>query len=158
MPAGRPTQYSKETLQRSEQYLNSCVDRVENRLKERSNKSISYERVLRVKIPTIEGLASYLDISRPTIYAWSKKHGEFLYIIERLRATQADRLIRYGLSGEYNATIAKVLLTKHGYSSGSKRYNLHEEQIPVNQNSLLIHSFLNSYKQKTPTNGSSLSE
>jgi hypothetical protein len=35
-----------------------------------------------------------------------------------LRAKQADRLLNNGLAGTYNSTIAKVLLTKHGYREG----------------------------------------
>ena len=31
---------------------------------------------------------------------------------------QADRLLNNGLSGNYNPTIAKVMLTKHGYREG----------------------------------------
>lgn len=75
-----------------------------------------YDNRLKVKLPTIEGLAVYLGVHRDTIYEWSKLYPEFSDILEELRATQADRLMNNGLSGDYNSTIAKVLLTKHGYN------------------------------------------
>lgn len=36
--------------------------------------------------------------------------------MERLGSEQEERLINNGLGGQYNPTIAKVLLTKHGYT------------------------------------------
>jgi hypothetical protein len=115
MPAGRPTEYSEEIVSKTNKYIDSCVDEIENYHKTQGNKSDSYERIVNVKIPTIEGLAVYLKIGRTTVYEWIEKFPEFACIIEQLRATQADRLLNNGLSGNYNPTIAKVLLTKHGY-------------------------------------------
>lgn len=74
----------------------------------------------KVKIPTVEGLALFLGITRETLYNWEKLYPEFFSIMERLRQKQADALISNGLSGDYNPTIAKVLLTKHGYREGQE--------------------------------------
>ena len=58
------------------------------------------------------------------LWSWAKNSfftlsgHEFSAIIEQLQAEQEDRLINNGLSGNYNPTIAKVLLTKHGYREG----------------------------------------
>lgn len=71
---------------------------------------------LKVQLPTIEGLALFLEISRSTLYLWQKEHKAFSDIIEVLQQKQAQALINNGLSGNYNPTIAKVLLTKHGYT------------------------------------------
>ncbi len=57
----------------------------------------------------------YLHVNRDTLYEWEKANKEFSDIMGELRAIQADRLVNKGLSGDYNPTIAKVLLTKHGY-------------------------------------------
>jgi hypothetical protein len=67
-------------------------------------------------VPTIAGLAVHLDKTRPTMYEWAKLYPKFSYIIERLLANQELRLISGGLSSDMNSTIAKLILSKHGYS------------------------------------------
>lgn len=117
MPAGRPIEYDYERLgPLIEEYINKCVDEVEEYHKTRGEKSDSYERLVRVKLPTIEGLALYLGIDKTTVYEWEKTYTEFSHDVKRVRALQAERLINSGLSGDYNPMIAKVLLTKHGYN------------------------------------------
>ena len=101
----RPTKYSEEILTSTQNYIDSCVDTVQ----ESGNK---------VNLPTIEGLAYELRLNKTTIYAWRKEHEEFSNLIDDLLAKQARALINSGLSGDYNPTIAKVLLTKHGYREG----------------------------------------
>jgi len=77
-----------------------------------------------VYLPTIEGLALKLKINRDTIYAWESKglidgaediDREFSDIVGELRSSQAEKLLQFGLNGKYNATIAKLVLSKHGY-------------------------------------------
>src|SRR5262249_28803941 len=63
-----------------------------------------------------EGLAVALGIARSTVYLWADKHPEFSDILELLLSQQAAQLIQNGLSGRYNSTITKLMLTKHGYS------------------------------------------
>lgn len=96
----RPVEYRDNIVERVKQYLILCEDE-DN-----------------IKLPTIEGLSLFLDIARETVYDWEKKYKEFSDIIGRLRANQANELIQRGLSGKYNPTITKVLLTKHGYREG----------------------------------------
>ncbi len=113
---GRPTEYNGlDTLLKANKYIDSCKDEEYQRVKTDGDKTTSYDNLVKVKIPTIEGLANYLDVARSTIYEWKEKHKEFSDIIERLQQEQAERLINNGLAGTYNPTIAKVLLTKHGY-------------------------------------------
>lgn len=112
---GRPTDYSPEMLTAAEYYLKSRKD--EETVKGSDERPVYG---IRVKLPTIEGLAVWLGVSRDTIYEWEKHHEEFSDILGRLRAEQADKLINNGLSGDYNSTIAKVLLTKHGYREGQE--------------------------------------
>lgn len=111
----RPTEYNSETLTSVAKYLEICTDEVEQLVSGESEKFTKYENRLKVKLPSIEGLALYLGIHKDTIYAWEKLHPEFSDVIGDLRAKQAEALINNGLSGAYNSTIAKVLLTKHGY-------------------------------------------
>jgi hypothetical protein len=99
----RPTIYNEEYITKTREYLNSCVDDIANK---------------KVKLPSIEGLASFIGINRDTIYDWCKTNKEFSDIIDNLREKQAEKLLDNGLAGTYNSTIAKVLLTKHGYREG----------------------------------------
>lgn len=102
----RPTKYTEELLTKTMGYIAQCNDvYVEGKL-------------YTTKIPTIEGLAVYLEINKDTIYDWCKGNKEFSDVIDDIRNEQADRLINNGLAGRYNPTITKVLLTKHGYREG----------------------------------------
>lgn len=114
----RPTLYTEDILTKALAYLAECTDEVIEYHKTRGEKSDSYDRLVNVRIPTVEGLAVYLGVSRDTIYEWERVHPEFSDTLETLRSEQADRLLNGGLSGTYNSTIAKVLLTKHGYREG----------------------------------------
>lgn len=109
MAGGRPTKYSEEILIKVQEYLDTCVD-----LEEDGEMHIKRK----VNIPTLEGLAVYLKINKDTIQEWRKEHEEFSVLIADLLNIQASRLVNNGLSGTYNPTIAKVLLTKHGYREG----------------------------------------
>ena len=113
MPAGRPTKYNDKILEKAEQYLSECVDTTEQVVTGESEKFTSYKEKIKVNLPTIEGLAVYLNIHRDTLYQWEKEHPAFSDIIERLRGSQIKSLVNNGLSGDYNPTIAKVLLSKH---------------------------------------------
>lgn len=118
MAHGRPVEYTSEHVEKARKYLSECVDQIEEYHKTRGEKSDTYERLVRVKLPTIEGLAAYLKVARSTLYLWEETYPDFSDILEELRVNQADRLLNEGMSGTYNSTIAKVLLTKHGYREG----------------------------------------
>lgn len=103
----RPTLYSPEILEKTRQYILNCNDTPEN-------KELNIPK--QVNLPTIEGLAYEIKINKDTIYAWCREHEEFSDVIDDLRAKQAKSLMNNGLSGNYSPVIAKVLLTKHGYT------------------------------------------
>jgi hypothetical protein len=109
--AGRPTEYNGEILKKTREYIDSCSDELE---------TVGDKIIFSVNIPTIEGLAYHLKLHKDTIYTWRKEEDkkEFSDLIEELLAKQARELVNKGLSGRYNPTIAKVLLTKHGYREG----------------------------------------
>jgi len=67
-------------------------------------------------IPTIEGLAVKLSVARSSIYKWRDESEQFSDILEGLMAKQAKNLFNSGLTGDFNSTITKLILTKHGYS------------------------------------------
>lgn len=125
MPAGRPTEYNEKILKKAKKYLELCQDEEERQIIGLSAKGTElYKNKLKVKLPSIEGLAVYLGVARSTIYEWEKtenedkslKYPEFSDILGKILAEQAQRLINNGLSGDYNSTISKLILTKHGYS------------------------------------------
>lgn len=106
---GRPTKYNEQILVDTKAYIDACND-----VKEDKENGIQAS----VNLPTIEGLAYELKINKDTIYTWRKEQLEFSELISELLAKQAKSLVNNGLSGSYNPTIAKVLLTKHGYREG----------------------------------------
>lgn len=124
MTGGRPTKYSKEILKKTQEYLDLCKDGYE-RIASKRKRSTFYTHKMVVKVPTMGGLAKYLRVHRDTLYEWAKheENKDFSDIIGDLMSEQEDRLINNGLSGDYNPTIAKVLLTKHGYREGHEMSN-----------------------------------
>ena len=68
------------------------------------------------RFPTGAGLAKVLGISQRTVYNWGDKCEEFAYVLDALMQEQEIKLIDHGLHGEYNSTITKLLLSRHGYS------------------------------------------
>lgn len=123
MPGGRPTKYSPEILTQAEEYLAECVDVIEeyeDQEQQAHGGTLTRNRkpTLYVKIPTKEGLALYLGVTKPTLYEWEAKHKEFSSFMDKLGSAQASRLMQGGLAGTYNPKIAAILLTKHGYREG----------------------------------------
>lgn len=112
---GRPTKYSPAVAKKVVEYVDSCVDEVYDYHKTQGMTSNTFERKLNVKIPTLEGLATYLNVHRDTLQEWKKLHPEFSVSFDYLLRTQAERLMMGGLSGDYNPTIAKLILSaNHG--------------------------------------------
>ena len=100
MPAGRPTVYDDDLIAKAMEYVDSegeCAGDV---------------------VPTIAGMAVHLGISRETIRLWAadENRPEFFGIVERLLSTQEKKVINGSMTNVYNATISKLLLSKHGYS------------------------------------------
>lgn len=70
-------------------------------------------------IPSEAGLADHLNVSRSTVQLWAEKDEVFSGILERLKNRQERVLISGGLTkgdSGFNPLIAKMILTKHGYS------------------------------------------
>lgn len=112
---GRPTEYKESFVADAAKYLEQCEDEETEFHKTRGEKSDSYDRILTVKLPTIEGFAIYLGASVKSLYTWSEQHPDFLQALEDIKDAQKERLLAKGLSGEYNPTIAKLILSSnHG--------------------------------------------
>jgi hypothetical protein len=115
MPGGRPTKYNDEILAKAKAYVDggylACGD----------------------VIPQMAGLAIELSITRETIYDWcddpDKK--EFSDIVAKCLRAQERRLLNGSLTGDLNPTIAKLILTKHGYSERIQQEHMGEDGGPI---------------------------
>lgn len=95
---GRPTKYKPEIFDKIKEYLSMCGRQQQS-------------------LPTIEGLANYLDITSETIRQWAKKYKDFSLTIKKLADKQKQQLIDDGMYGgkEINAAMAIFLLkVNHG--------------------------------------------
>lgn len=67
-------------------------------------------------IPSVVGLCQVINRSKSTIYEWAKDPAKgFSDIVEAIAEAQEQKLVSNGLTGVFNSTITKLLLTKHGY-------------------------------------------
>lgn len=102
---GRHSEYKEEYIARVDEYLAKNQDTfgiVNDKIK------------LIVKLPTIAGFAQFLNISKKTLYNWAKLHPELLHTLEtKIKYKQKIHLINYGLSGDYNSNIVKLLLVSN---------------------------------------------
>lgn len=100
---GRPTDYSEEILAKTQEYLETYSEQGD-------------------AIPSVAGLAVYLRIARSTIYDWASQPEKKLFsdILEDILSDQEKTLINKGLKGEFNSTITKLALGKHGYKEQSE--------------------------------------
>lgn len=116
----RGTDYNYELFYKKyEEYIKMCEDSWYQLRKSQTDgltsSGISWENKLDVKLPSIEWFAIYTWFLLQIFYTWEKKHEGFKDILDGIRKLQAQRLLEGGLSGKYNPTIAKLILSKHWY-------------------------------------------
>lgn len=125
-PGGRPCDYSQTMLEKTKDYLVGYKD-------------------LGHAVPSIAGLATVLKVARSTIYEWQSDTNkkEFSDIISTILAEQEQVTLSNGLNGDFNATIAKLLLGKHGYSDKAETQttvtleNMSDDELSARIQSLL---------------------
>ncbi len=95
---GAPSSYTPELLERAKNYL------------------VNYRDAGDV-VPTIAGMAVEIGTTRDACYFWERQEDkpEFAYIMSQLRQIQERGLVNSGLQGEFNSTITKLMMSKHGY-------------------------------------------
>lgn len=100
---GRPTKYNEEeTVKLAEEYTDGEFMLVGDVL------------------PTIEGLADYLGVAKSTVELWAQKHEDFSGAFRRMIGMQKKILINQGLIGNFQSTIAKLILSScHGVNETS---------------------------------------
>lgn len=67
-------------------------------------------------VPSVVGLCKVIGRARSTVYQWAQNPDSGIAdILEAINENQELETFNKALKGEYNATIAKLLLGKHGY-------------------------------------------
>lgn len=100
-PGGRPTKLTPEVRVQVAEYLQQCMDSG--------------------RFPSVARLAVTLDISKKTLYNWGDEDQEFLHTLETLKSLQEATLLEGSLENKLNATIAKLVLSNHGYREKSEQ-------------------------------------
>jgi hypothetical protein len=90
---GRPTLYTPQIIEELNKYLVEAVPQ-------------------NMKIPTVEGIALRLGISKDTLYTWAKEYPEFSDALAKLKMMQKEALVETGIFGgkEINQAIVALLL------------------------------------------------
>ena len=98
---GRPTKYCPDILDKARHYVDHHNEPPYND-----------------PVPIIQGLALAIKVASSTVYLWGEDadRSEFSEILGEVMDKQAAGLLRGGLTGEFNSTITKLMLTKHDYS------------------------------------------
>jgi len=96
---GRPTKYNPEILTKTKEYIENYEAHGD-------------------AFPSLIGLSLALDINISTVEEWGKDKtkAKFSSMLGKILSTQQRVAWTKGLNGTYNASLVKLLLTKHGYS------------------------------------------
>lgn len=130
-PGGRPTKYKDEFVQMANEYIEKCQDTETTFHKTQGASSDGYDRIIKANLPSKEGFALYIGIATSTLDEWAKKYTEFSGALGKIHQEQRNRLINKGLSGDYNSTIAKLILSaNHGMAERSDITSGDEKIIP----------------------------
>lgn len=94
---GRPVEYTEDIPDKVFEYIAECEK----------------EEVP----PTKAGFGCYINVVKSTLQRWEKRYPQLKAALEKLSYYQENDVLKYSLKGEYNSTIAKLILTNnHGYS------------------------------------------
>jgi len=95
---GAPSIFSKDTIIKAYNYLDTFHE-------------------TGAKIPSMDGLSLYLGISRSTLFKWCTEEDkqELSDVAKQIKRIAHELLVNNGLTGVFNASITKLMLTKHGY-------------------------------------------
>lgn len=121
--AGRFTHYDPAIFKKKlEEYLDKRQDKYETI----EGKLGGFR--FKVNLPTIEGFAAFLGVTRKTLYNWAEVHTEVVDGLDQIKQEQLQRLIDEGLAGNYNPTITKLILS---HNHGIKEETLQEVKSEV---------------------------
>lgn len=95
---GRPTKYNARMQKLADEYVDGYyIERGDG-------------------VPSVAGLARYLDVTRQTLWHWGEQSDQFLTTLGNIESEQHRIALGKGITGEYNSTICKLVLANHGYS------------------------------------------
>ncbi len=114
----RPSKYNEDTLKQAQHYLENYQEQNH-------------------PFPSIIGLSRVLNVSHSALKRWrnDKDKTELKTTLEMIKDEQHLQLIHKGLSGDFHASITKLMLFNFGYSE-KKEINGHTEPVIV---SLMTH-------------------
>jgi hypothetical protein len=116
MKVGRPTKYSEEIQTKAEEYLSKCNFELDEFHKTRGERSDSYERIAKFKLPSMAGLALHLKVNKSTLHEWRDANEEFSVTLDELMQLQEEMITEGSMNGVFNPTISKLLLmSNHGH-------------------------------------------
>ncbi len=119
------SKYKPKYIRVAKEYLEGCKDTYGQFILEKDKKTGKkvtkfVTTGLKVRLPTIDGLRTVIGVDEDTIRNWEKKYPKFNRVVNEIRNEQKRRLIDMSLSGDYNPTIAKLLLSaNHGMREGT---------------------------------------
>ena len=112
---GRPSKYTPTIQKKADQYLADCGNEYWDYHQTRGSTSDSYERKVKINLPSNDGLAIHLGVVESTVYLWAEKHPIFSETLALIKQLQKKMLLSGGLNGDYNSAIAKLILSaNHG--------------------------------------------
>lgn len=117
MPAGRPTKYTEELLEKARKYIGGQWE------------------IEGDAIPSVAGLSVYLGVRRETLHVWANEEGkeEFSNMLGQMLAKQENILLNKGLTNEHSSVITKLVLSKHGYSDKLEQETKHDIADPMKE-------------------------
>lgn len=110
---GRPSKYDPAYCLKVDEYLELMQDEDVKVVKQSSDKYEMFDNKLKVKLPTLDGFARFIGVPRSTMFDWKDEFKEFSDSLEKILVEQKQRLLDNGLSGDYNPTIAKLILSSN---------------------------------------------
>ena len=106
---GRPTKYRKEYCQKILDFFSITPTKIieETVITKMGIKLI--KREVANRLPTIEGFAISIEVSKPTVIGWTKHHQQFFNAYMRAKDHAKEILIQNGLASLYNEGFAKFV-------------------------------------------------
>jgi hypothetical protein len=99
MKRGRPTIYNEKLVEEARKYVDGGWQEAGD------------------PVPSVAGLACEIGVNRETLRLWSKdESNDFFGILNEIMQIQERSLLKGGLQGDFNPSITKMMMTKHGYS------------------------------------------
>ena len=127
----RPTKYKEEFCDMVDDFLKENRDEQYQLTKSSSSKGESWDNKIKVKLPTQYAFAKYIGVAEDTVIEWSKKYPRFSESLGKILAEQKQRLLDMGLSGDYNSTIAKLILSANHGLAERKDITSGDKPIPI---------------------------